>query len=92
MSLVCRDGVSYCSGCGMCLNYSETCDSCNRKMNVGELYYRFSQKIICKDCTEASRGDICIFCRRPARDGIRYKDVVLCRSCSRVATGYVGYI
>ena len=92
MSLVCRDGVSACSGCGLCREYRETCDSCRRDMKEGEKYYRLAHRIICEDCTDSPKGDLCILCRKPATDGIRYDDIVLCRSCSGVATGYIGYI
>lgn len=92
MSLVCRNGVSPCTGCGVCLDFRETCDSCGQKMEEGRPYYRLSGKIICEDCTGSPSGRICILCRRPAVDGLKYKDVVLCRSCSGVSTGYVGYI
>jgi len=92
MSLVCRDGTSACTGCGMCSDYREVCDICSRRMKEGERYYRLSRRIICEDCTAPPEGRTCILCKRPATDGIRFKDIVLCRNCSGVATGYIGYI
>ena len=92
MSLACKDGLAPCSGCGMCLEYRESCDCCHRTMKDGDKYYRLSKKIICESCTDEAGGNICMLCRKPAKDGFRYKDIVLCRSCSGVATGYIGYI
>ena len=61
-------------------------------MELGERYYRFFKKTVCKECAFSPVGGKCILCRKPATDVLKYKDVVLCRSCSRTATGYVGYI
>ena len=92
MSLICKDGLSSCTGCGSCLNFLEVCSVCKTPLVVGEKYYKLWGKTVCPSCTSSPGGDICIFCRKPASDGFRYKDIVLCRSCSKVATGYVGYI
>lgn len=92
MSLVCRDGVSECSGCRLCLEYHDRCDSCHRPLKDGDKYYRIYKKTICEDCAKNPEEGICSLCRLPAKNGIRYKDIVLCRSCSGVATGYIGYI
>ena len=61
-------------------------------MAEGEKYYRLSRLTICEDCTEVPKGQLCILCRKPTTDGIVYENIVLCRSCSGVATGYIGYI
>lgn len=92
MSLLCRDGVSACTACGSCFKHEEVCSACLRPMTEGEKYYRLSRKTVCTNCTDTPKGEKCILCRKPAKDGIRYGDIVLCRSCSGVATGYIGYI
>ena len=92
MSLICKDGISPCRACGYCFEYEDHCSACHRSMAEGEKYYKLERKIICKDCTDTPEGEKCILCRKPASDGIRYGDIILCRSCSGVATGYISYI
>lgn len=92
MSLACRNNLYECTGCGGCLDVHSSCDICRRPMTDGEKYFRLERKKVCQNCVTTPDGSICILCRKPAKDGIHYKNIVLCRSCSGVATGYVGYI
>ncbi len=92
MSLICENGTSVCSGCGACSEALDVCSSCGRILCEGDKYYKLYGKIVCDSCTDKESGSICILCRKPSVNGFRYKDVVLCRSCSRVATGYSGYL
>ena len=93
MSLVCKDGISLCSGCGYCRTFSEKCDVCHRPMKDGEIYYKLFRKTVCGDCAALSeRGEVCSLCKRPCTEGIHFQDIILCRSCSGVATGYIGYV
>jgi len=92
MAYACRDGISTCIGCGYCLEIKETCDVCRRHIINGDRYYKLFRKVICEDCIEKPESELCDLCRKPAPGGIRYNGFVLCRSCSGVATGYMGYM
>lgn len=92
MSLICENGLSSCNGCGECRTLLDICNSCGRTLSDGDKYYKLYGKIVCDRCTDEVDGSICMLCRKPANNGFRYKDVTLCRSCSKVATGYSGYI
>ncbi len=92
MSLICENGLTSCNGCGSCRIVFDICSNCGRILSEGDKYYKLYGKIVCAECTDKGDGSICILCRKPSTNGFRYKDITLCRSCSKVATGYSGYI
>ena len=95
MALICENGFGPCTGCAECSQSFDICSGCGRILSEGDKYYKLYGKIVCDRCTtktdKESEG-VCILCRKPLNDGFRYKDIALCRSCSKVATGYSGYI
>ncbi len=92
MALGCRDMLSECNGCGICMDSREICSDCKRPLALGEKYYRIRSRTLCELCVKMAEDEKCLLCRESSVGGIKYKNISLCTVCCGISTGYVGYI
>lgn len=84
MALICKNGLSECSGCTRCTETDIYCALCKERICDGERYLLYLGAVICSSCFELPENDaVCELCGEGAyKDGISAGETVLCRRCA----------